>query len=457
MTKDRTFDISSREIISRVPSSIQNAELFDCHMHTFDYECVPDNFFPKWLMSFAKNHLSVFIKIMKKLSRRWEDSKLKRMATFASAFNKTQLEILDSLYKEVNQKLGLKNMHYLILMMDMNFMDRGNCPKSLRTQLQELIQIRTMPKYQNLIYPFLAVDPRREIKESEPNLKLLPLFDDFKNDIFGLKLYCGLGYFPVGKCEGIDKLKRDLQQHPRKFNRFERKVAEEIIAESEIMDMVYKIANDRKLPIITHCGIYNAVYTNMPRRKMITKIKIGIKYLWDKHTFEEVGLVPSKRRFFQNFTRTHYWKKKRYLANFFFLPQNYRSVLKNYPNLKLCFGHFGGQDEWDRHFGHLPAKGRKHFFKPKQDWMLTIIELMREFDNAYADLAYNMCFTQLYADLNDLLSNTDIGDRILYATDYFFNEGEQSAFQYNQNIINRMKESMFLQIAQKNPKKFLFG
>ncbi len=193
----------------------------------------------------------------------------------------------------------------------------------------------------------------------------------------------------------------------------------------------------------------------MPRRKLVTKIKLGIKYFWDDRVFEEVGLIFKDKHFYRHFTWTHFWKKKRYLANFFFLPQNYRCSLKNYPGLKLCFGHFGGQDEWDRHFGRPPAKGREHFFKPKQDWLLTIIELMKEYKNVYADLAYNMCFSQLYADLNDLLVNTGIGDRILYATDFFFNENLVSAFQYNQNIINRMNDPLFLKIARVNPRKFL--
>ena len=234
-------------------------------------------------------------------------------------------------------------------------------------------------------------------------------------------------------------------------------MAQEIVAEADIMHKVYTFANERKLPMVTHCGIYNAVYTNMQRRKMITKIKIGIKYFWDDHTFEEVGLIPDKKHFFRDFTRSHYWKKKRYLANFFFLPQNYRCVLENYKDLKLSFGHFGGQDEWDRHFGHPEAKGRKKFFKPHQDWVQTIIEIMKEYPNAYADLAYTLCFSPLFSDLNDLLRNAGAGieDRLLYATDFFLTEGKETACHYNQNIINRMNEASFVQIAHTNPKAFL--
>ncbi len=444
-----------RAKVSNISLTLKKEHVYDCHMHIFDYKCVPDNFLPKLVQTIAKNHLKAFVKIMKKLARRFEDSHLERFATMAKIFDKSQQQILDAILRYVNQDLGLTNMHYAVLMMDMQYMDRGHCERTLREQLIQLCDIRALPVYKDRIYPFLAIDPRRELLETERDLQLMPLFEDFEDEIFGLKLYCGLGYFPFGLGSQLDKLEADLNDSSVKFTKMERTAAKEILEEAKIMDKVYKKAIERNLPIVTHCGIYNAVYTNMPRRKLVTKIKLGIKYFWDDRTFEEVGLIFKDKHFYRHFMRTHFWKKKRYLANFFFLPQNYRCALENYPGLKLCFGHFGGQDEWDRHFGHPPAKGREKFFKPKQDWLLTIIELMREHENVYADLAYNMCFSQLYANLNDLLVNTGIEDRILYATDFFFNENLVSAFQYNQNIINRMNDPLFLKIARVNPRKFL--
>ena len=80
---------------------------------------------------------------------------------------------------------------------------------------------------------------------------------------------------------------------------------------------------------------------------------------------------------------------------------------------------------------------------------------MKEYPNAYADLAYTLCFSPLFSDLNDLLQNAGIEDRLLYATDFFLTENKETACHYNENIVNRLNQASFLQIAHINPKAFL--
>ena len=61
-------------------------------------------------------------------------------------------------------------------------------------------------------------------------------------------------------------------------------------------------------------------------------------------------------------------------------PRHWEKVLQQFPALKINLAHFGGVGEWE-----CLAKGRK----PRENWVDPIIELMKKYDNVYADLSFH--------------------------------------------------------------------
>ena len=87
-------------------------------------------------------------------------------------------------------------------------------------------------------------------------------------------------------------------------------------------------------------------------------------------------------------------------------PAAWRKVLRQFPNLKLCLAHFGGD---------LFPSGAE------SDWVKEIIDLTNEFPNVYTDVS---CwkFSECKDMFNKILSNKQydhLKDRILFGTDWY--------------------------------------
>jgi len=88
-------------------------------------------------------------------------------------------------------------------------------------------------------------------------------------------------------------------------------------------------------------------------------------------------------------------------------PAHWFTVLKRYPELKLCFAHFGGEEEW------------KKYNAGKKSWVYTIIELMLCYQNIYVDLSYAIIFPAVLEGVKKLLAdNPWMKHHILFGTDY---------------------------------------
>ena len=87
-------------------------------------------------------------------------------------------------------------------------------------------------------------------------------------------------------------------------------------------------------------------------------------------------------------------------------PAAWRKVLRQFPNLKLCLAHFGGD---------LFPSGIE------SDWVKEIVDLANEFPNVYTDVS---CwkFSECKDMFNKILSNKQydhLKDRILFGTDWY--------------------------------------
>ncbi|MBU0701563.1 amidohydrolase [bacterium] len=130
-------------------------------------------------------------------------------------------------------------------------------------------------------------------------------------------------------------------------------------------------------------------------------------------------------------------------------PSRWDAVLKKYPTLKLNFAHFGKQK-------------KTLCFIPQKKWEGTILELMANYKNVYADFSYNGCEKEeYYKYLQKLLEkNPDVKERILFGSDFMINlTGIDSYNDYLESFATSQSISMddkhiFCSI---NPSRFLFG
>ncbi|MCO6478297.1 MAG: amidohydrolase family protein [Phaeodactylibacter sp.] len=386
-----------------------------------------------------------------------------------------------SLYKHQHRVMaGLKAQYppgtgFVVLPMDMNYMKAGklSADGGFYKQMQELADIKKDKNYRDTFFPFVFIDPRR-IREDEAFLKYsfrdgqVNLEDCFIKEYMeghrfsGFKIYPALGYYPF---------------------------------EEELLPL-WKYAADRGLPITTHCIRGTIFYRGRKKRE------------WDVHpVFEEpiAGggyaplLLPERKNeeFQLNFTH----------------PMNYLCLLEepllrklvgqarderirglfgyngpeaplghNLNRLKVCFAHFGGDDQWKRYLEldrynyslqliRNPDRGinflynRQGEYSPGKleqvwkyaDWYSIICSMMLQFPNVYSDISYILYDEEIFPLLKQTLqkSNAKLRRRVLYGTDFYVVRNHKSDKEIMTDTVAGLDEEEFNLIARANPREFL--
>jgi len=174
---------------------------------------------------------------------------------------------------------------------------------------------RIRSRYPGAILPFFEVNPNREHVES------LFLHTIERLGFFGIKIYPAYGYLP---------------SHPRLMK-------------------IYEICEYYNIPVIAHCGT-DAAHTS---QNFLT-----LEYL----QLTEIGKLETRK------TKKVFLFKNQFVK-YFNRPQNWEVVLKTFPDLRLNFAHFGGEDDWD---------GNE---KTGRQWTYRIFDLMERYENVYADVS----------------------------------------------------------------------
>lgn len=133
-------------------------------------------------------------------------------------------------------------------------------------------------------------------------------------------------------------------------------------------------------------------------------------------------------------------------------PKHWETILKNHKNLKICFGHFGG-DEF--HAG-LPE------LDDTPPWGPMILKLMEYYPHVYADIAYHTAPMDghkaedtYFENLKGYLESMKYKDRILWGSDYFLVRQRLREKNYWIYIKKMLGADLFKQIANINPNKYL--
>jgi predicted TIM-barrel fold metal-dependent hydrolase len=143
-------------------------------------------------------------------------------------------------------------------------------------------------------------------------------------------------------------------------------------------------------------------------------------------------------------------------------PQNYAPILKEFKDLRICLAHFGGDQEWEEHM-----KSRGDDAQKEIPWCRVIADMIRsgEYPNLYTDISYTLFMPRPhdeqveYCDyLKVLLVDERIRTRVLFGSDFYMSRREQiTEKELSIMLRSRLGEDSFFQIANINPKKYLYG
>lgn len=193
------------------------------------------------------------------------------------------------------------------------------------------------------------------------------------------------------------------------------------------LDAIFSYASDNNIPIMSHCS-RGGVYIKKVTREMLQEPN-------------PIGRAVKK-------------KKAKLFSDIYTDPANYDPIATQYPDLKICLAHFGGNTEWDKYLEHSWQPGN-----PIEDksWLSVIIDLIIKHDNIYTDISSTLFEGDHYMDLLlVLLENKKIRERVLFGSDYYMMERVKSREREMAiKIRSRLGSKLFKQIAETNPKRYL--
>jgi len=207
----------------------------------------------------------------------------------------------------------------------------------------------------------------------------------------GIKLYPPLGYYPF-----------DQRLYP-----------------------VYEFAQEKGIPVISHCSKGVIYYHGKIKDEVLVHPKTG----------ERLQRRENKD-FFNEYTN----------------PDNYKYLLKDFPKLKVCLAHFGGETDWNNYL--FNPKGL--FEKESDNWFWKVRKILEEFPNAFADISFTLNKVRFLPLLKVLMLDSKINHKILFGTDYYMVELETSERAFSLSVRAFLGEENFKMIAHDNPRRFLF-
>jgi len=360
---------------------------------------------------------------------------------------------------------------FIVLQMDMEFMEAGKVREDYHVQLQGIAKLKADPKFTAIIHPFIFIDPRRMDKEPDffrcNNVYGKIVLEDCtiktyieQKGFAGFKIYPALGYYPF----------------------------------DERLLPLWKYAAEHNIPIMTHC-IRGTIFYRGKKKKE-----------WDYHPiFEQSAtngtyvplLLPETKNmdFSVNFTHPLNYlclldddllakvlarstnEKLHEIFGF-----NGKEITNSLKNLKICFGHFGGDDEWKRYFEldrenystqviknpkigitflkslyNQPRPGKIEQLWKYCDWYSIICSMMLQYENIYSDISYISHDNAIHALLKRTLQqeNTKLRQRVLFGTDFYVVRNHKSEKQILADTIGGLSEEEFDLIARTNPRTFL--
>jgi predicted TIM-barrel fold metal-dependent hydrolase len=351
-------------------------------------------------------------------------------------------------------------------------MGAGLVKKNYASQMKELAVLKK--QHPDIFQPFIFIDPRRIERDKDffcykivdGKVELAECFVKTyieEHRFCGFKIYPALGYYPF-----------DARLLP-----------------------LWKYAAEHNIPVMTHC-IRGTIFYRGKKEKQ-----------WDQHPiFEESDgdqrYIPlslpqiSNQDFSVNFThplnylcvldekllrkvlgQPHMDQDVRELFGFEGIDNKLKTDL---GTLKICFAHFGGEDEWKRYFELdrenystqivknpdvgitflTSMKGEDRRGKIEQiwkytDWYSIICSMMLQYENVYSDISYISHDNNIHSLLKRTLQmeNDRLRQRVLFGTDFYMVRSHKSEKQILADTIGGLSAEEFNFIARQNPINYL--
>ncbi|WIY27447.1 amidohydrolase family protein [Parasedimentitalea psychrophila] len=146
-----------------------------------------------------------------------------------------------------------------------------------------------------------------------------------------------------------------------------------------------------------------------------------------------------------------------YTGDGFTRPYAYRSVLHQFPQLRLCLAHFGGQADWTAYLNAGETRGR-------ENWMEQIRDMIGggQYANLWTDISYTLFQFEDFAPILRLLLSGEqdasqrLRRRVLFGSDFYMTRQEElSERAVSIRLRVALGETLFSQIAQINPEVWL--
>jgi predicted TIM-barrel fold metal-dependent hydrolase len=360
------------------------------------------------------------------------------LGRYATYSKQGQSKVFDLLEKTYDQ-----NTKFVVLPMDMDYMEAGKPIANYMQQLDELLKVTKNNK--NSLLPFVFLDPRR--LEETCNLNGIDCYENYvkrnlsRSVFHGLKMYPALGYFP-----------------------FDKNLVE-----------TYKFAQQHQIPIITHC-IEGTVFYRGKKKKEWNEHPI-LKYTKERNKPPIPIPLPQKKNydFSTNFSHPlnyHCLLNKELLSE-------YLGEETDLSKLKICLAHFGGTKEWNRYSednwnnynNNISHLSREDYLNRKikntlnhgssrtiwwnASWLSIIYDLMIQYEGVYTDISFIVFNQELFPLLKFLLEDEKVNHKILFGTDYYVVAQKNTEKALFQNLRSYIGEELFFKIANENPKKFL--
>jgi predicted TIM-barrel fold metal-dependent hydrolase len=364
--------------------------IYNVHTHIFNFKCVPSGFLTNYL---PRALVTVLTPLLRWHPTAWLLSRVlgvvpvqmvkKYKAFLAVGIRNTPQLIFEDMARAYTDE----NVGFVVLPMNFEYMGGGSAPANYATQLQLVADVKRA--YPNKCFPFLGVDPRMGSAIQVLNFVKSYFEPSFKG-FQGIKLYPALGFFPT----------------------------------DERLELMYAYAAEKGIPVLTHCtrgGAFYAGRTVPPE-------------LFRYRTFNPTPVTTARHN--QPFYNQLTTLPPKDSCDAFLDPVNYYDIFHRFPNLKLCFAHFGGDEEILK-FLKNPTVNQGDIatgYNAAASWYYIIKDLMAKFPNVYTDISYTLFDTDtsdgiVAAIKSDLQSA--IGPRILFGTDFFLalqEKGEKSLY-----------------------------
>ena len=386
-----------------------NKPICNVHVHTFNAQYMPDKFigqfvglFPKTITKILRNKYSgnALLQLLKRFN---EDSKLGKYVAFL------KVGIKESQYKifyDLKTKEGYpSDTRFVVLPLNFTYMGAGALKIPYEHQLNDLIRVAVSAR--GKLLPFLCIDPR--MGTAQENLNFVKRYVEEKG-FMGLKIYPSLGFYP-----------------------FDPK-----------LELVYKYAEKHQLPIMTHCSSTGVFYNdnkNIPREFLTPKS-------FNPQTKNE---FTGEDRVYEFEMPTKGILKKKDLAKFadnFLNPVNYTDVLQRFPKLKICFAHFGLDNDQ-----HKSKKKDRMILSWHED--IKKLKSNPKYPNIYTDISYSSHFEDVRERFAGYMKDELLRHKILFGTDFFMTLQEVKD---EREMLNKTIDSFgddFEKIAADNVKGYL--